>query len=256
MKGVRRGAGLALVVLALDVGAQAAPPPPPPPLAPLPMLPSIARTRLTFTKGQLLVVEDVTFPRGEWRGEPFDVYVAFGAPGPPRAIDAHLLAIGDGELEPPDDAAGTALVVDRVTRRPPTAHPLLGRDAMAGIVVHVTKAAMTRALEPGGMASLRVRTALDLPDEDPSGGRSVVVRLGASRGTPLTLGRIVVSQTGGPAIQRAEARLCGPDADEHPLAVHVLGRPREKGQDNRIAPVLAVRHATDDLCARVFFSGP
>lgn len=253
MKVVRRAAGLvfSLALVVFSRGGSAAPAPP---LAPLPMLPSIPRTRLTFTKTQLLVVEDVAFPRGEWKGDPFDVYVAFGAPGPPRAIDAHLVAIGDGELEPLDEASGIALTVDRATRRPPSAHPLLGRDAMAGIVVHVTKAALTRALEPGGMAALRVRTALDLPDEDPSGGRSVVVRLGASRGTPLTLGRIVVTHTGGPAIQRAEAKLCGPEADDHPLAVHVAGAPRTRSDG--IAPVLATRHATDDLCARVFFSAP
>lgn len=224
----------------------------------LPMLPSVSRIKVVVGKAQIIVVEDVALPRGEWRGEALDLYVAFGAPGAPRAIDAHLLPVADGALEPPEDAAGEALQTDRAPRRPPSVHPLLGRDTMAGIVVHVTKDALTKALAPGGMAALRLRTAIDLPpEEEAAGARSVVVRLGASRGTPLTLGRVVVTHAAGAApVTSAEARLCGPEADGHPLAVHLRPRAADaKPSEPRIAPVLAVRHPTDDLCLR-FWRGP
>jgi len=209
------------------------------------MLPSVCRVRLEVLKAALVVVEEVLLPRGEWRGEALDLYVAFGAPGVPRAIDAHLLPVADGALEPEDDEAGEALALDRAPRRPPTAHPLLGKDVMAGVVVHVDRKALARAMAPGNMAALRLRTVLDLPEEDLSGARSVVVRLGASRGTPLTLGRLsIASKSGGLPVARAEARLCGPEADPTLLAVARLKSP------GAIAPVLAVRHATDDVCVR------
>lgn len=220
--------------------------PPPPPLAPLPMLPSVGRVKIAVQGGSLVVVEEVTLPRGEWKNEPLDFHIAFGAPGAPRAIDAHLVPIADGGLEADDADAGEALAFDRVPRRPPTAHALLGRDQMAGIVVHLRREALAAAFAPGNMAALRIRTALELPELDPQGGRSVLVRLGASRGTPLTLGRVVVASK----VARAEARLCGPEADPHPLAVAPRPPAPAAPADRPIAPVLAVRHPSDDLCVR------
>lgn len=224
--------------------------PPPPPLS---ILPSVARVRVTSYGKMLVVVEEVNLPRGGWAGEPLDFHVAFGAPGP-RAIDAHLVAVRDGELEPGDDEAGEALTVERVARRPPGAHPLLGRDTMAGVVVHVPSVALREALEPGEMASLRIRSLVDATEPDGSGALSVLVRLGASRGTPLTLGRVVVTSAAPSApLTRVEARLCGPEADPHPLATS----PRTALEGERpVAPVLAVRHATDDLCLRLWHASP
>jgi hypothetical protein len=256
-----RAAGLTCgVALACGLGpaprvARAAPPKrpphaeahPTPPLAPLPMLPSVARVKVVIQGAQIIVTEEVNLPRGDWHGESLDFYVAFGAPGAPRAVDAHLVPVADGSLEPEDATAGEALSTDRAPRRPATVHPLLGRDTMAGIVAHVPRESLERALAPGNMAALRLRTVLDVPEDDPQGGKSLVVRLGASRGTPLTLGRIVLS---GKGIARAEARLCGADADEHPLAIGMTPKPSGAA----IAPVLAVRHATDDLCVRYWSS--
>jgi hypothetical protein len=212
------------------------------------MLPSVPRVAVTLAKDNVVVVEEVNLPRGEWRGEPLDLYVAFGAPGAPRAIDAHLVAVADGALEPDEDDAGEVVPTERAPRRPPNAHPLLGRESMAGVVVHLAPAALTKAFAPGKMAALRMRTVLDLPEEDPSGARSVLVRLGASNGAPLTLGRVAAAGRG-QHVARAEARLCGPDADAHLLAV----TPRAPSPpEPPIAPVLAVRHASDDLCVRLF----
>jgi len=226
------------------------------------MLPSIPRVRVDVLKAQVVVVEEVNLPRGEWKGEALDFYLAFGAPGAPRAIDAKLVPVGDGALEPDDHDAGEPLVVERATHRPVSAHPLIGKDTMAGVVVHLKADALTKAFVPGNMAALRVRTALDLPEEDSGGAHGVVVRLGASRGTPLTLGRIVVTaRPGAPTLLRAQAQLCGTEADPTPLAVAISPRPSPSPPTAfpstatpPIAPVLAVRHASDDLCVRYWLA--
>lgn len=229
---------------------------PPPPLS---MLPSIARVTIDVLERQLVVVEEINLPRGEWKGEPLDFYVAFGAPGAPLAIDAHLVPVADGALEPDAAVSGEALVVDRAAHRPVSAHPLIGKETMAGVVVHLRREALSKALAPGNMAALRLRTVLELPEEDSAGARGVVVRLGASRGTPLTLGRIVLSaRPGARTLLRAEAHLCGGEADGTPLAVRLTPKPENKAllpgaataTPAPIAPVLAVRHASDDLCVR------
>jgi hypothetical protein len=228
------------------------------------MLPSIARVRVEVHKTQVVVIEEVNLPRGDWKTDTLDFYVAFGAPGTPRAMDAQLVAVGDGALEPDEADTGEALAVDRAPHRPPSAHPLLGRDAMAGVVVHVKRESLAHALSPGNMAALRIRTALDLPEEDSAGAHGVVVRLGASRGTPLTLGRLTLSaKAGAPTFARVEARLCGAEADASQLAIAVQpklpplffpqppdARPTTSPPNPLVAPVLAVRHTTDDLCIR------
>lgn len=238
---------------AKPAAGKAAPAAPMAPLTPLAILPSIARVKLTSHGQAVSIVEEVNLPRGEWKGETLRFHVAFGAPGP-RAIDAHLVVVGDGELEPEDDEAGDVLTVERVPRRPLNAHPLLGREAMAGIVVVVPADLLKKALAPGNMASLRIRSLVDVTGPDASGASSAVVRLGASRGTPLTLGRVSATAAAPAApLTRVEARLCGPDADPHPLAVGITPRvseEREPGAEPRIAPVLSVRRTTDDLCLR------
>jgi hypothetical protein len=217
------------------------------------MLPSIARVKLSYHGGRTYtVVHEVNLPRGEWKGETLRFHVAFGAPAP-RAIDAHLVAVSDGALEAEDDDAGEPLAIDRVARRPTNAYPLLGRENMAGIVVTIKGEQMTKALVHG-MASLRLRSVVDATEPDASGASSLLVRLGASRGTPLTLGRIVaLSAPPQPALGRVSANLCGQEADPHPLAVNKV--PKWPGEA-AIAPVLAVRHATDDLCLRIWSNPP
>ena len=226
--------------------------PPPPPLKPLAILPSIARVKIMSHGSAIAVVEEINLPRGEWKGEALRFHVAFGAPGP-RAIDAHLVGVGDGELEPPDDDAGDVLTVERVPRRPPSAHPLLGRDTMAGIVVSLPADALARAFARGNMAALRIRSLVDATEPDAAGAMSVVVRRGAARGTPLPLGRIPAGAAApAPPLVRAEAKLCGPEAEAHPLAVGITPRPAQIDRQGAIAPVLAVRHASDDLCVRLW----
>jgi hypothetical protein len=234
----------------------AAPKPSPPPPA-LPMLPSLARIRVEVGRDHVLVIHEVSLPRGEWRGGDLDLYVAYGAPGVPQAFDAHLVGVTDGALEPADAELGEALDVDRASKRPASAHVLLGRPQMAGAVVHVREAQFRRAIARSGMGALRLRSLLALPPEDAGGGREVVARLGMTGGTPLTLGRLqLVAKDGSPAITRVDAHLCGAEADPYPLAIAVSPRPARAAPAHPLplAPVLSVRHASDDLCVR--FSGP
>ncbi len=242
----RTALGALVLVLASWTPASGAPT-----LEPLRTLPSVSRVRVEAAADRVLVLEDVSLPRGEWRSGDLDLYVAFGAPGAPRAFDARLFAVPDGALEPDDGDAGEPVPLDRAPRRPATAHPLLGRPQMAGAVLHVHEAAFRKAVTPGGMAILRVRTLLDPPPEDPERGRELVVRLGASNGQPLTLGRIQVTTTAPKLrIRRAEAHLCGPDADTMPLALTPKPPTSAAASPERppIAPVLSVRHPSDDLC--------
>jgi hypothetical protein len=206
----------------------------------------------------VVVVHDISLPRGEWQTGDVDLYVAFGAPGAPRAIDAQLYAF-DPEADMRADTAYEAIRVERAPRRPAFAHALLGPPQMAGAVLHVPDAAFRRALSLAGVARIQVRVLLDLPGEDARTGREIVVRLGVQGAAPLAMGRLeIASLEPTPWIVRAEAHLCGPDADPYPLAIAVLPTPtstlRPQAQPLPAAPVLAVRHATDDLCVRFWTS--
>jgi hypothetical protein len=124
---------------------------------------------------------------------------------------------------------------------------------MAGVVVRVREDQLSQALAAGHMAQLRVRAVHPAPVEGAAKGRELVVRLGISGGTPLVLGRIEVAGRDGVNVARAEAHFCGADADATPLAVTTF--PRRTGAhsastERGIAPVLASRHADDDLCLR------
>jgi hypothetical protein len=236
------------------------PPPWTRPAPPLPMLPSVGRVRVEVGRDRLLIVEDVHLPRGDWESGDLDLYVAFGAPGAPIAIDARLIAATPAVVEPRPEDTGERIGADLSAERGPGAQPLLGPPQMAGIVVHVKEAQLRRAYGASDLAILRIRSLLRTPATDASGGQDVVVRLGAPGGTPMTLGRIqVVSLEPHPWISRAEANLCGPDADVWPLSVTVSPRPVERSVASRadtIAPPMAVRHDRDDLCIRWWTGKP
>src|SRR5580693_3798520 len=78
------------------------------PPEPLPMLPSVARVRVEAACDRLLVMEDVNLPRGDWVSGGLDLYVAFGAPGVPIAMDAQIGVVipgtGEGALGEPADS--------------------------------------------------------------------------------------------------------------------------------------------------------
>jgi hypothetical protein len=225
-----------------------------PPAPPLPMLPRIARVRLEAARDHVVVVEEIHLPRGDWQSGGLDVYVAFGAPGTPMAVDARLLAVPVGSLEPRDDDPGDAASVEPGVRHAADTQLVLGRPQMAGVVVRVKDSALRQAYGVSDLATLRVRSLLAPPAVGAQGERDVVVRLGVAGGSPLTLGQLqVVSLENEASIARAEASLCGPDADPWPLSVAVA--PKAPGAPRPlavlpIAPSMAVRHGSDDLCIR------
>jgi hypothetical protein len=225
--------------------------PPPKPAKPLAMLPSVGRVTLELRGDQIVVTEDIALPRGDYKSGDLELYVAFGAPGVPQAVDAHLLPVEDGELGADPSGAGDRLTVDFVPHAPVSANALVGSASMAGFVVHLREATFVKALAPGNMAMLRIRSLLAMPALDHAGSRSVIVRLGAPTKEPMPIGRIEIDPKKS-SLEAATAQLCGPDAESYPLTVWKLGatpvRMESKEPRAPIAPVLAVRHATDSLC--------
>jgi hypothetical protein len=216
------------------------------------MLPSVARVRVEAGRDRLLVYEDVALPRGEWQSGALDLFVAFGAPGAPIALDARLLTAQPSSDETVAGDVVGSVAIETAARAPPSANVLLGARKMAGAIVHLRDADLRRAFAAGAAAILRLRELLSEPVSDPTGARDVVVRLGAPQGAPLTLGSIeVVSTDRDRPIARVEAALCGPDADTRPLAVVGCPSDEEAGPPAAlIEPSQAVRHSSDDLCIR------
>lgn len=254
--------GALAAALPLLGGPKAKPPPPsahPPPhipvhvAPPLPMLPSVARVRLETAPDRLVVNEEITLPRGDWQGGGLDLYVAFGAPGTPIAVDAHLVRVPAGQTESRLEDSGDPVSVEPAIRHLPSSRLLLGRPSMAGVVLHVKGAALKDGFDAADTLALRIRSLLAPPAADATGARSAVVRLGIDGGLPLTLAKVqVVSADGKPWVTRAEATLCGPEADARPLSVAVLPKPDgpQPWQPPAVAPSLATRHASDDLCVK------
>jgi hypothetical protein len=247
---------LALAIASAPSPAVAAPRRAPSAPKPLPAPPTLPLVRLEVASDHVLVLQDVVLRRGDWAGGDLDVYVAFGAPGVPRAIDAQLFAGADDDDVVPAQSPWT-IPLERAFRRPGQARQLLGPAAMAGVVLHLRDPSLGRALSATGLARVRLRTLLDAPATDGDGGSEVVVRLGAHLGEPEPLGVIEVASVDKNAmVTRAAAAVCGPEAAPYPLSVVV--RPAPRSDDGRsfgtIAPVLAVRHATDDLCVRYWLA--
>lgn len=229
------------------------------PAEPLPMLPSVARVRLEAARDRLVVLEEVSLPRGDWVSGGLDLYVAFGAPGVPIAVDARIGAAIPGGSESALGDLSEPVTLEPAVRRLPPVRPLLGKPQMAGVVVRIRDTQLRHIYEASGTATLRIRSLLPPPATDSSGARDAVIRLGVAGGLPLTLGRIQVVSVGSePWITRAEASLCGPEADGWPLSVTLLPRPSlPSPAQPRLpsAPASALRHASDDLCIRWWAPG-
>jgi hypothetical protein len=248
---------MAMILLATFLGtvrlgaAPAQAPPPPPPT--LPLLPTLPRVTIETGREYVTALFDLNLPRGDWQSGDLDLFVAFGAPGAPRALDARLFAVQPSAGDPAPTDVGEPIVVEPRSRRPAHAYALLGRSQMAGVVLRLRESAFRRATAAGSTARVRLRELLDLPSEDARTGREIVVRLGSEGGAPLALDQIVLrSLDPGPRVERAQARLCGPDSDTHPVALSILPRPPASsgGSSRAVAPSLAVRHLSDDLCVR------
>ena len=223
------------------------PPPPPPP--PLPALPVIARVRVDVAKDRVLVVHEIVMSRGTWSGGDVDLFVAFG-PTLPRALDAHLLAVAQNTSAPDPNDTGEPIAHEAAPHRPPHAHPLLGRSAMAGEVLHVREPAFRRATAGSGQLAIRIRQVLAPPAGDARASHEVVVRLGMESGTPLTVRHVELStpEPGG-WLTSASAQLCGPSADTYSIGFSIA--PRGVALvPMAVDPTSTTRHASDDLCVR------
>ena len=115
---------LAMVLALLPLAAHAAPSGPhgPPPVwarpaPPLPMLPSLLRVRIEPARDHVTVLEELLFPRGEWEKGGLDLYVAFGSPGTPIAVDATWVGVAPDAEAPSPDATGDALSVEPAVHR-------------------------------------------------------------------------------------------------------------------------------------------
>jgi hypothetical protein len=168
----------------------------------------------------------------------------------PIALDAHLLPAPPGRDLGVDEEA-ERLTTEPSVRRDAGSAVLLGPPQMAGVVVRVRDTQLRRAFAAADEVVVRVRSLLRPPSVDGTGARDVVVRLGVAEGRPLTVGRIeVASLEPGQPPARAEAALCGAEADPWPLAVAIEAPGHVPAGSPAIAPPDAVRHAGDDLCIR------
>jgi hypothetical protein len=273
-------AGTASMAIALAGRAHAKPAakhptpprPAPRPAPPIPMLPSVGQVTIDVARDRVVVAEDIRLPRGDWASGGLDFFVAFGAPGTPLALDARIAP----EAGVPAASAGEAseaVEVEASVHLDASARPLLGSPRMAGVVVRLKEEQLQRVYARGDVATLRLRSLLQPPPAGSDGSRDVVVRIGTA-GTagplgpegaqPLTLGRVEVrSLEARTRLVRAEASLCGPEADPWPLSVTLTqstqntqsgppsarAAPREP-RPRGLSPELAVRHPSDDLCVR------
>ncbi|HXX69594.1 MAG TPA: hypothetical protein VEK07_20585 [Polyangiaceae bacterium] len=221
----------------------------------LPMLPSVSLVRVEVAHDRVVIVEDIDLPRGDWHSGGLDLYAAFGAPGPPIAVDAALVGLVPEGRDAHSYSADERVTTRTSVRRGPGTLLLLGLPQMAGVALYVTERQLKRAYASSDRAVLRIRTLVRPLAPDSTGARDVVVRLGIAGGLPMTLGRIqVVSDEPASRITKAEATLCGPEADLWPLSVGGTSLPQVPASPPAlqapIAPSAAVRHPTDDLHVR------
>ena len=69
---------------------------------PMPSLPVITVVRLDVARDHVVITEDVRLALGDAPTGDVRLHVAFGAPGVPRALDAHLFAATADATTPPE----------------------------------------------------------------------------------------------------------------------------------------------------------
>lgn len=217
---------------------------------------SVARVRLEVSRQNVAVVHDINLARGSFRGADAEVFVAFGAPGAPRALDARLVTVPKGALESSPRDRGVPLVWRYAPRRPVDVTPLVGRGTMAGVAIQLPGELVDGAMKVGNMVTLRLRALYAVPgattteQQATARERDVVVRLGETTTGPLVLGRIEVAATDDPIVL-AEAKTCGDGATGAALALRIVGPGTAARHEAGEAPVLAPRIAREDLCVRI-----
>lgn len=221
---------------------------PPSPRALAPWHAFIARVRVEARRDRVRVTTDVVVWTSRRVAPPLDLYAAYGAPGPPLATDAELLAVPRGYLDAPRAATAEPLALSFSPTAPRASDVVLGSPRMAGSKLVLGASALRAALAPSGAACLRLSSVRAMPAPGPDGSREIIVRLGARASAPLALGEVEVV---GKALRRREAELCegGPVADR-PLAITPVLRNAAPGAP----PALARRTPSDALCVRLWLS--
>jgi hypothetical protein len=214
-----------------------------------PMLPSIERVRVDIAGDRVLLLEEIVLPRGDWQSGDLDLFAAFGVPGPPLALDAHLLEVPPDGSQAGAGDSGESVPFLKAPRALAAAGILLGKPKAAGVVIRVRESLLRRTYLSSNLAVLRIRSLVRIPAAEPDGTRQLVVRLGRVGDTPITLRRIELSVIDAKArLVNAQARLCGPSSDPWPLRVTVEANAKWVDRSPAIAPSMAVRHSSDDLC--------
>ncbi len=211
------------------------------PSPPLPMLVGIENVQLSVGANYVLVTTDLTIPKEDLGPGDLRLFVAFGAPGAPRAFEAKLLDLSQRTPKEP-----TSLALERVPSCPAHARVVLGRPRMAGMVITLRREHLKTAWSNQNLAIVRLRAVLTPPAHEVDGGHEVLVRLGAPEQLPITVRSISIEPSGtSSTVTKARAQLCGQGADSVPLTV-------QGASDSQptLAPILAVRHEDDDLCVR------
>ncbi|MCU0682372.1 MAG: hypothetical protein MUF34_08975 [Polyangiaceae bacterium] len=241
------GASFALVAAPALAAGPKAPAKGPPPGAPEHL--AVARVEVLFRRDAALVTTELTFARSPaYRGAELAAFVAYGAPGLPRAFEARLLPVERGRFSPSDGEAGEALTGTHATHAPDGVALSLGGPNRAGQALRLPAASLQRAFEPSGLAALRLR-AVHLLREG-STRASLVVRLGAPPGaSPYPLGEISL-RGDGVALRNPSAALCRPAGAD--LVLALSGAPPPPGA---LAAPRAPRLAGDELCVSAEF-GP
>jgi hypothetical protein len=248
MKGARAaGAAAAAAPCALVALALAAPPAvaagPKAMLGGLEHL-AIARVDVLFRRNAALVTTDLTFTRGaSYRGGDLSAYVAYGAPGLPKAFDARLLPVERGRFSPREGDGGEALSAAHATHAPDGIALALGGTVRAGQALRLPAAALGRAFEPSGLAALRVRAVHALRSD--ADRASLVIRLAGPPGSPpYPLGEVSLRGEG-VSLRSPSASLCRPASPD--VALVPVGAAPSPGA---FAPPRAPRSAADELCVR------
>jgi hypothetical protein len=199
---------------------------------------AVPRIDVLFSARGTLVTTVVTFGRGTPKG-PYDVFVAYGAPGIPKAFDAELVPLDPGRFVPEERAHGERLSANhRLSAGDPVALAL-GSVSSAGQRIAIPDALLDAAVRgPSGLCALRIRALHE--DIEAGGFRSVLIRIAPERGPAPPLGSVHVRSDAEDA--RTSASLCRPGAPEVRLAL--------SSTDDAPPPARAPRTPGESLCVR------
>ncbi len=241
-------AGAALFALAaLAAASPRAAAGPPPQRAPDAWLGpvGIARVVVEARRDRVRTTTELTLPAAPSFARDLSLFASYGAPGPPLALGAELVATPPGYLVAPDSARGERVHVRFEPSAPDAAQVIVGSRHMAGSVIELARPALARALSPGGAATLRIQAIRAMPPPAADGSRELLVRLGTQAGRPLILGSVEVR---GKHVTKTSARLCDRNNGDVPLTVIPVTGPAAASTP----PPLAKRTRQDALCVRLW----